>query len=64
MAATLLQEGDVVVAMSASGRTTDLLRACELALDAGATVIAITAGGSELSRIATLTLAADVQGRP
>ena len=31
MAATLLQEGDVVVAMSASGRTTDLLRACELA---------------------------------
>ena len=64
MAATLLQEGDVVVAMSASGRTTDLLRACELALDAGATVIAITAGGSELSRIATLTLAADVQEDP
>ncbi|MBR0568724.1 SIS domain-containing protein [Azoarcus sp. L1K30] len=64
MAATLLQPDDVVVALSASGRTEDLLRACELAREAGAHVIAITASGSALSRIASLTLGADVQEDP
>lgn len=64
MAATLLQEGEVVVAISASGRTVDLLRSCELAREAGAEVIAITASGSELARIASLTLAADVPEDP
>lgn len=64
MAATLLRPGDVVVAVSASGRTVDLLRSCELARDAGADVIAITASGSELSRIANITLGADIQEDP
>lgn len=64
MAATLLQPGDVVVAISASGRTVDLLRSCELAREGGAEVIAITASGSDLSRIASITLGADVQEDP
>lgn len=64
MAATLLEEGDVVVAISASGRTPELIRACELARDAGAEVIAITASGSPLSRVANVVLAADVPEDP
>lgn len=64
MAATLLQPGDVVVAVSASGRTADLLSSCELAREAGADVIAITASGSALSRIASITLGADIQEDP
>ena len=64
MAATLLEEGDVVVAISASGRTPEIIRACELAREAGADVIAITASGSPLARTATVLLAADVPEDP
>lgn len=64
MAATLLEEGDVVIAISASGRTPELIRACELARDAGAEVIAVTASGSPLSRVANVVLAADVPEDP
>ncbi|MCC4117700.1 transcriptional regulator HexR [Aromatoleum toluclasticum] len=64
MAATLLEEGDVVVAISASGRTPEIIRACELAREAGAEVIAITASGSPLARSATVLLAADVPEDP
>ncbi|NMF87207.1 transcriptional regulator HexR [Aromatoleum petrolei] len=64
MAATLLEEGDVVVAISASGRTPEIIRACELAREAGAEVIAITASGSPLARAATVLLAADVPEDP
>lgn len=60
MSASLLGKGDVVVAISGSGRTHELIRSVEIALDAGATVIAITASGSALSRLATLALYADV----
>ena len=64
MAATLLQPGDVVVAVSASGCTVDLLSSCELARESGADMIAITASGSALSRIANITLGADIQEDP
>jgi len=64
MAATLLRAGDAVVAISASGRTTDLIRSVELARDAGAEVVAITASGSPLARAASVTLAADVPEDP
>lgn len=64
MAATLLTQGDAVVAISASGRTADLVRSCELARDAGAAVIAITASGSALARVATIVLGADVPEDP
>lgn len=60
MAATLLGPGDVVVAISASGRTQEVIRACEVARDAGADVVAITASASPLARIASVVLAADL----
>ncbi|RFA25300.1 transcriptional regulator [Alkalilimnicola ehrlichii] len=60
MAATILQPGSVVVAISHTGRTRDLLRSAELALEAGAKVISITACGSPLANISTIALYADV----
>lgn len=64
MAATLLQPGDVVVAISNTGRTRDLLRSVESALQAGASVVAITASGSPLARLSTVALCADVEEDP
>ena len=64
MAATLLQPGDVVVAISNTGRTRDVLRSVEYALHAGANVVAITASGSPLARSSTVALCADVEEDP
>lgn len=61
MAASVLSHGDVMVAISNSGRTVELLEAVGVALRAGADVIAITASGSPLMRLATVTLAADTR---
>lgn len=60
MSASLLGKGDVVVAISGSGRTRELIRSVEIARDAGAAIIAITASGSPLARLANVTLFADV----
>jgi len=64
MAATVLKRGDAVLAVSASGRTTDLLGTVEIARERGAEVIAITAAGSPLAKVATVTLYADVPEDP
>jgi RpiR family carbohydrate utilization transcriptional regulator len=64
MAATVLKRGDVVLAISASGRTSDMLASVEIALECGAAVIAITAGGSPLARLASVPLYADVAEDP
>ncbi|HEY9546205.1 MAG TPA: SIS domain-containing protein [Solimonas sp.] len=64
IAATVLGRGDVIVAISATGRTTDMLSATEMAIASGATVIAITASGSPLARLAHVLLAADVPEDP
>ncbi|KIG05784.1 transcriptional regulator, RpiR family [Burkholderia sp. MR1] len=58
--AALLREGDVVVAISNTGRTKDILDACKSALNGGAKVIAITHGNSPLARLATVGLFANV----
>ena len=60
MSASLLGKGDVVVAISATGRTRELIRSVEIARDAGAAVIAITASASPLANLATVALYADV----
>ncbi|VVD75423.1 HTH-type transcriptional regulator HexR [Pandoraea terrigena] len=60
MSAALLQQGDVVVAISNTGRTQDLLEAVQLARNAGASVIAITHSNSPLARQASVALFADV----
>jgi DNA-binding MurR/RpiR family transcriptional regulator len=57
MSASLLQPGDVVVAISHSGRTIDTVRAARLALARGATVVAITSEGrSPLADVAFIRL--------
>ena len=60
MSASLLGKGDVVVAISGTGRTRELIRSVEIARDAGAAVIAITASASPLARLADIALYADV----
>jgi RpiR family carbohydrate utilization transcriptional regulator len=56
MAATMLGPEDVVVAISSTGRTIDLISSVELALETGAKVIAITAPSSPLARLATVAI--------
>ena len=59
MAAELLGKDDVVVAVSRSGAMADILQAVDLALAAGASVIAITTSHSPLAAKATVALAVD-----
>ncbi|SAL85199.1 RpiR family transcriptional regulator [Caballeronia arvi] len=58
--AALLGPGDVVVAISNTGRTKDILDACKSALNGGAKVIAITHGNSPLARMASVGLFANM----
>ncbi|HSD35963.1 MAG TPA: glucokinase [Rhodocyclaceae bacterium] len=59
LSARTLGPGDVVLAVSSSGRVTELIEAVELAQAAGASVIAITAGQSPLAKKAQLCIAVD-----
>jgi RpiR family carbohydrate utilization transcriptional regulator len=59
MSATLLGPGDCVVIVSNSGRTRDLMDACDIARKNGATTIVITASGSPLASAGHIHLAAD-----
>lgn len=56
MSATTLRAGDVVVAISHTGRTKDILESVVTAKDAGAQVVAITSPDSPLAFAASLTL--------
>ncbi len=56
VSASLLNAGCVIVAISQSGTTQDIIESAELGLAAGARVIAITAAESPLARQATLCL--------
>ena len=59
MSASLLGPGDCLVVISNSGRTRDLLDACEIARKNGATTVVITASGSPLSGTGQIHLVAD-----
>ena len=59
LAAELLQPGDVVIAISNSGKLPELLEAVDAARAAGADVIAITTSQSPLSKKASICLAVD-----
>jgi len=59
MSASLLGPGDCVVVISNSGRTRDLMDACDIARRKGATIIVITASGSPLAAQGQIHLAAD-----
>jgi RpiR family carbohydrate utilization transcriptional regulator len=59
MSATLLRPGDCVVVISNSGRTRDLMDACEIARRNGAATIVMTATGTPLAAAGQIHLAAD-----
>ena len=59
MSASILGPGDCVVLISNSGRTRDLMDACDIARKNGATTITITASGSPLASASHIHLAAD-----
>jgi RpiR family carbohydrate utilization transcriptional regulator len=59
MSATLLGPGDCVVVISNSGRTRDLMDACDIARKNGATTIVMTATGSPLASAGQIHLSAD-----
>jgi len=59
MSASLLGPGDCVVVISNSGRTRDLMDACDIARKNGATTLVITASGSPLAAAGHIHLAAD-----
>jgi glucokinase len=59
LAAELLKPGDVVIAISNSGKLPELVAAVESARSAGADVIAITSSQSPLAKKATVCLAVD-----
>jgi len=59
MSASMLQPGDCVVIISNSGRTRDLMDACDIAKKRGATTIVITASGSPLASAGNIHLTAD-----
>lgn len=61
MSAALLGSKDVVIAISASGRTLDLIRSVEIAKSAGVTVIGITTRGSPLTRLCDVAITTDVE---
>ncbi len=56
VSASLLKPGCVIVAISQSGETQDIIASVELGLAAGADVIAITAADSPLAELATVCL--------
>jgi len=57
--AALLGKGDVIVAVSKSGRAPELLRVLEVAMQAGAKVVAITSSNTPLAKRATVALETD-----
>jgi RpiR family carbohydrate utilization transcriptional regulator len=59
MSASMLGPGDCVMIISNSGRTRDLMDACDIARKNGATTIVITASGSPLAAAGHIHLAAD-----
>ena len=59
MSASMLQTGDCAVIISNSGRTRDLMDACDIAKKQGATTIVITASGSPLAHAGHIHLTAD-----
>lgn len=60
MSAALLGPGDVIVTVSNTGRTRDIIEATHSALNRGAKVIAITHGSSPLAKLASMCLFSNV----
>jgi DNA-binding MurR/RpiR family transcriptional regulator len=64
MTVATLHPGDVLVAISATGRTPEVIEAAELARHYGATTVAITTPGSDLAQVADIALSVAVPEFP
>ncbi len=60
VSASLLDPNSVVIAISHSGETSDLIETIKLARQSGATIIAMTRISSQLSKLANITLNVDI----
>lgn len=56
MAAASMKKGDAAIAISATGRTRELLEAVQIARNSGGQVVAVTVPGSELAAAADVSL--------
>ncbi len=61
ISAVTLGQGDVVVAISQTGRTKDLLHTVKLVKETGATVITLCPGTTPLAELATIPIHVDVE---
>ncbi|MGB0732471.1 MAG: MurR/RpiR family transcriptional regulator [Pontibacterium sp.] len=61
ISAVTLNTNDVVVAISQTGRTKDLLHAARLVTDSGATLITLCPGGTPLAELATIPIHIDIE---
>ncbi len=61
MSATSLRSGDVVIAISQSGRSRALLDSMELAQQSGGVVIALSPMGSPVAKMATISIQIDAE---
>ncbi|SIS39906.1 transcriptional regulator HexR [Neptunomonas antarctica] len=61
ISAVSMSAGDVVVAISQTGRTKDLLHTVKLVKETGATVISLCPGNTPLSDLATIAIHIDVE---
>lgn len=61
MAAATLGPEDVVLAVSQTGQPRDLIETASVALQGGATLIAVTRSGSPLAKVATILIPVDVE---
>lgn len=61
MSATSMQEGDVVVAISQSGRTSALVHSLNLVKEAGGTVISIAPSGTPIIEVADIPIEVNVE---
>ena len=61
ISAVSMSKGDVVVAISQTGRTKDLLHTSKLVREAGATVIALCPSNTPLADIATIPIHIDIE---
>lgn len=64
MTASTLKPGDLVIAISATGRTTEVIEAVELARHYRANTIGITAAGSALASVSDVALTVDIPEFP
>jgi RpiR family carbohydrate utilization transcriptional regulator len=59
MSAATLKPGDVALALAYTGRVRDVLLTAQMALDQGATLIAVTRSDSPLARLGGVTIGVD-----